>query len=323
MEPRFTLSLSNKILLCIVLGVHTIAIILFQPPTPYSIGSVFGTIIAYLGMSFLVAGITWRISGKSHRASSIAFNVILILLALGQLGRANREMDQQRIAQAMKQEQQALRRDLANLDDPTKGAEVMDGYAKSFRGRIGELEKVATGDDKRFYQIMREFTEQQQAVSQKWSDALDVVQSDKVLNFASLKTKQDYAFQRDAVDNYIACTHEYRTMYENMTATLERKLSVFGSNDKRVRGAMAGVNDQYQRQRPVMGPLMAAHAEYGGQMLIVIKTLEANKGKWRYEDDDIQYDDDDVRAIVLHANEKMIECETRINELIGKLQKAL
>ena len=68
---------------------------------------------------------------------------------------------------------------------------------------------------------------------------------------------------------------------------------------------------------------MAAHAEYGGQMLIVIKTLEANKGKWRYEDDDIQYDDDDVRAIVLHANEKMIECETRINELIGKLQKAL
>ncbi|MFN0199688.1 MAG: hypothetical protein ACKVT0_23280 [Planctomycetaceae bacterium] len=280
-------------------------------------GYFFGQLLTAILLPTLFAWIVWWISGKKKTAASVTFNICLTLILLGQIGQAGRRQRVPQAMQELQEEKQQLKDQAANSDDPAAVDAALDEYSGSIKDKFNKLAETSSGKEKQFFTIMRDYVNDSQEVARKWRETYDAVLAPAILDFSQLTSDEEFARQRSVIEAYVAESKAYANVFDNTVSDLKQRLSVLGENDEAAQGALEGATEKYISQKPVFGPLMQAHIEYGQTMIQLLDLLQNHKTDWAYVNGELELytetmiDEYNKLAESLARHESTIETQAR------------
>ncbi len=325
MKPKFTLSKSNKIFVRIILGWFLLRfiIIIFSGHTPYEIGEFIGKLFAYFLFPLLFAWIAWRLSGRKEKSGSVTFNVVLLLVVLGQIGQFGKRLQESQSVREIQEQKEEFKQTLANVDDLEQVDAAYEKFADSVIEEFAQLSERSRGEEKEFYKIMSGFVSDSRAMFQRWSDSFDAVQAPRILDYSLLNSDEEFDFQKDVLEHYIEETKAYNRHTSNMISDLKKRLSVLGQRSEYAAGAVKGATEKYLLQKPIFDSLFTAHVEYGNNIIQLLELLQKNQDEWSYANDELLIDSDAVLNECNELFEKMSINEATINTLSEKLLEVI
>ncbi len=322
-KPKFNLSKVNIAFWSIIALFASLRFFAVSEKTSFQIGELVGQLTALLLIPMLFGWIAWRISRRSQRAGSITFNVVLALSVLGQLAEHGRSIQERQTLREIENDKEIFKKTLAESEDPEAFDSAYKEYTDSFQTGLNELATSSSGDQQAFYRIMGEIAQETQASSIAWQSAFNAIQSERILDFSRLNTKEEFKFQIDTLRTYIEATETHRRYLKTMLDRLKERLSVLGTNNQYARGAINGASEKYTAQKPILEPLFESHIQYGGKMIQLIQLLEQKQSEWTYQEGELLFDSDESLEQYNHIFEALLKEEAAINRLTNQLIEAL
>jgi len=131
MEGKFRFAKSNRIYAGTVVLLGLVWFVMFSEKSAYQTGQFFGWLLFALLLPLALAWIVWRISGRKKNGGTVTFNVVLTLWLLGQAASLGSNLIQAREVVRMLQDQDAVKRKMAESDDPDEVAVAYDDLVNS------------------------------------------------------------------------------------------------------------------------------------------------------------------------------------------------
>ncbi len=319
MAHPFKLSTFNKAYIGFVALVAFALFIAFSEKTPFQVGQLTGELLSCLLFPLLLAWIVWGVTGRREKGGRLTFTLVLTLILFGRLaqfekrGRVNQEFE------SLQTQKEELKKELLATDDPEEIDAAFNGYVQSGKDAFDRLSKTSSGDEKKFYIIMRDIVTEAQTTTQNWNDAFRAVQSPDILDLSILVSGDEFARQSMIVRSYI----EQSTAYSESVATyiprLKKRLSVLGDGNEIATEAIKGATEKLLLQKPILEPLMRTHIAYGNNMLQILELLQKNQDDWDYDNAELSIYSDDVSSDFDELADALGANEEAINSLSEKL----
>jgi hypothetical protein len=320
-EQGFSLSKSNGIYIGLVAVLCVVGFIAVPGKSAYEAGTVMGTIIGFCLFPLLFAWIFWRCTGRKAKAGHLAFNIILTLCLLGQVGRFIRKPREDQTLAEIQRKREAFREQLADTDDPSKLDSAFDDYVGSIKGDFDDLARNSSGPKRQAVKILRQDLTESVAAAEEWGESCTACQSAMVLDDTLLADDGEFDRRRSAVELYIKKTKDYSEYLANRVPALTKRMAALGKDNQFARGAIKGATDQYLRQKPLLDSLMQAHIDSGMTAIQLLDFLQENKDKWVYENDQVLFSSDSALAKFNELHSALLKSDEMIKTLSLKLVK--
>lgn len=320
LKQNFKLSKSNKIYFLVIAVLSVGFFIIMPEKTPYRTGESAGQLMFFFLIPSLFAWIVWRLSARKKKSGSLAFNVVLTLCLLGQIGRfGNNALQIQKIREIQMQNKN-FKKEISKIEDPEEFDKAYNKYANSVTDGINNLSEICTGAEKKYYKIISEFVSESRSVVQKWNASYNSVMSPRILDYSLLNSDKEFDYQRNILRLYIEQSKIYNKFFANMVPNLKKRLkSVLEEKNEYARGTVKRITEKYLLKKPIFGPLMQAHIEYGNNMIKILDILQKNKDMWSYENDGLLFSINSMLSKYNGLIEVIGKNEATINTLTNKL----
>lgn len=319
MKPSYKLTKSNKIYLLVIAVGAVVYSFIVPPNSLYAAGQTFGKLLSFVIFPAIFGWVVWLISGKKQNGGGMVFNLVLTLMVLAQIPKANLSSNDRQQITGLKEDQERLRKTLLNSEDLDEIDQAQDEYLDSMQSRIHKIANDKSGSERKLWQMIGTFVDERVEIEKEWNTAFQEVQSDDVFNFALLDSNESYQHQKKVIENYIGKTEFYLNFFKDLMPTLEKRINDLSVSSKQAEAFIEGAKRSHNRQKPIFIPLMEAHIKYGGNMLSTLDLLNTHPDQWSYEDDDIWIDDDDL----LNQYNENINDLTQLEETINKYSDLL
>ncbi len=292
-----------------------------------SVAEGIGACLAAPILACLVVGI-FQI-GKSYRNWKSRLKIycwsLVILLAFGipgELEKISQKVQQVKELKGIQQRQEEFDQQVSSIDDEEELDALYTTYMDSTQASFERLSEGSTGEDKKFFAILKDFSSETQEKAQEWQEAVNAVQSPQFLNFSLLTSSQEFAYQRQALKTYLEKTTHYSEFFSHTIPRFKQRLSVLGEKNVRAKRALEGATETYRAQKIVVEPLLEAHLHWGNNLLKILDLLEDHNGQWTYQNDKLSFENDTVLAAFKEIAEAIEDNEATIDTLTSKLTEA-
>lgn len=319
----FKLSLSNMIAFGIVAFVAIAFFVLFSEKTAHNAGYLSGALFGFILIPVLFAWPVWRFSGRNETAGSLTFNIVLALMVLGNLTQFNKEVRRQKSMRDLEAQREDFKRSAVETEDPAEFDAAADAFTDSVKEEFTRMAEGSTGDEQRFFDIMSDFVRDSQIMAQNWRDAYNAVLDPRVLDVSLLTTDEEFSYQIGVLRNYVEQSQIYAESAADTLPRLKERLSVLGEGNEMAVGALEGAREKHLAQKPIFDPLMAAHIEYGNNMILLLELLQENQDGWEFTDDELSIVDEQLLDQYNNVIEGIMQNEETINTLSEKLIESM
>lgn len=322
-KQSYSLSTSNKIFYGLAILFSVVSFFLIGKFSSYEFGQLFGKVISYMLLPFFISWIIWRITGRSKIAGSITFNIILVLLLLGQVVKTAEQIEKNESLEAIKSEKNQFKEYLSENEDANfeEAGEAYNKFTDSVKDEFKNLSEKSQGSEKLFFKLMAEFVNETQAEVLTWRNSYSEALSDDLFNYPLLKSDQDYESRKAAIRRYISASKKYLRSFEDTIPKLKSHLEPVGKDNALVKGAIEGALEKHNKQKPIFNPLIQEHIKYGENLIAMLDLLQNNKNQWSYDNstDQLLFDDNQISETYDELFEKVTNNETAITTLSNKI----
>jgi|GEM_PF-5075900 len=318
----FALHWSNGVLFGIFSLILIVLFVIYSEKTPQKIGMVTGSIVALVLWPAILSFILWLLT-KSKMAVTISFNVLIILVFLGNLAMRLPNREQIAALRQMEQEKEALKKILSSTDDPEKTKAALDKYNENVQKSLGKMAQSSSGNEKQALEILKTFSAETEKATAKWRTTFDALGNPRILDYSQLKNPGEFDYQKNIAKTYIAETRIYVKYLQGMTATLTQRLSVVGLNDPFIKGVLDGATKKQQSQKAILDPLMNQHLALGNTFLEILDILEKKQSVWSANGGQLEINDPDTLRKVNTLVENIDKIKVKIDQYANELTKTL
>lgn len=322
MKYSFKLSKLNIIYASII----TVLIILFNIRIygldSYIIGIILGSIIGTIIFSTLIALLFWFILGRKEKGGTTTFNIILTLMLFGMIG----EFDQ--IVKVRQQPIKNLKNAISTykeniLKNPESTVTDYSELSTNVKKAIDDLIIVSIGEEKKVYLILKKYFDKSDKINIQWNVAFDAFAEPRILDFSKLNNKKEYEFQKKIVQDYIDKSKKFKKFVQNRIQYLKNQTKHIDKNHKAFNGFMKGFINKDSIQKSIFLPYINAHIEYGENIKQIIKLLEQENGKWKYDIETVIFQNSKSQVSYEKFINEATDNENIVNELSNKLVKIM
>jgi hypothetical protein len=161
---------------------------------------------------------------------------------------------------------------------------------------FNELSDQSTEEEAEFYKITRDYLQEGKLANDRWNESFDAVQAPRILDYAVLTSDEEIEYQKGVVRKYIDESIAAKKRSDNWVLNYKKRLSVLGADNDFAKGAIKGASERWAARQKVINPLTEAHIKYGNSLFKVLELLQDNKGDWSYQDNQLQFNNDDIRS---------------------------
>lgn len=325
MDKKFHVSAINYVLA--ILAFLFVAFVTYPPPpTAVAQGEYVGRLFGVLLTPTLLAGLVWLISSKSSMAFNVSFPIFLMISVLTTLvGVAERNrLDPELAGMAGLLEQRAdLKEDLKSTEVPADALAEIERYAENTQQTFAELAERNDGERQRFFQIMGQHSNEVSESTIRWVTASNMVQELGIPDIASLP--ESHSNQMENIQDYVLASEAHLVFIQGAMDRLEQRFSVFRDQDVQAlaRGALAGAQENYDRQLPIYSALLNAHIRYGASLKAFLTLLSRSDEAWTWSGGVLSFSDPEIESEYRTLIAEIIELEDQINELSDQFNDAM
>lgn len=323
MKTRFRLTPSNKVYAFIVAAFFIGLFIVFAEKDAYQTGALAGRLTTVVLFPLLAAGTVWFFSRRNERWTSLAFNIVLTLVALGHFGKLRNERPASRPftgveeIQEMHTQKDVFKKTALKTDDPIEYAEAYGKFSDSVQQNIDSLAEKSSGTEQQIWHELSDFFAETQSAAQTWMDSYNAVLDPSILDYSLLTSDDEFDRQQRIVTEYIEQTKTYQIYFADLVPNLKGRLIAYGENEEAVKGVLKGATTKFQSRKRVLEPSLQAHIEYGNLLIKILDFLRENKEEWDYENDELIFDSDER----LEEYNKLIESLTEVEKKMDTLSR--
>lgn len=318
MKEKYSLSKSNIIFFSVIFFIHFLFFILYAKKTPYQAGEFIGNIFVLFLFSILPAWIVWRRSRKKRKASiafNIALSIFLIIKIVNLVEKSSKRIELQKLHSETKKYKKNLKNAFA---EPSKIDSLTDDYYDKITKFYNKLANESTGTEAFIYKSMNEFMRDSQAVSKKWEKAINKVSNSDILKYSLLKSKEEINRQKQIINQYITESKKYLKYRSDIMDFLKKKLKPISFDKNYYQNTIKVANEELEKQKPIIDPLIKTHIEYGKIMIEILDVLERENSNWHTENNELIFKEDKTNDEFNQIINKAIELEEKINILSQK-----
>lgn len=318
----FALHWSNAVLFGLFTAILILLFSVYSEKTPRTIGMLSGSIFALVLWPSIFAFVLWLLT-RNKMATTITFNVLIVLVFIGNLAMRLPNRDQLAAMRQMEKEKEDLKNLLKSTDDPEKVKAALDKYNENVQKSLGKMVQSSSGTEKQALEILKNFSAETERATSKWRASFDAIANPRILDYTQLKNKGEFDYQKNLVRTYISETKTYVKYLEGMIPTLKQRLSVVGLNEPFVKGALDGATRKQQSQKLIFEPLMNQHLMLGSTFLEILDILEKKQAVWSVAGGQLQINDDETLKKVNALIENIDQIKVKIDHYANELTKTL
>jgi len=316
-KQKFKLSKVNWIFALIIITFSAFIFLKSDGVNGFSLGYLLGSIITVGLIPLVFAFIVWLVKGKKHYAGTYTFNIVLVLICFGMIkefGTISKEKTESinEITKSVSDYKEKIN----NEEDAISAYEehtaiVNDGISKMIRNSSGNEQEV--------YKNFQKFTSINSSVMVDWQKAYDSILTPRILDYSVLSTQKEFDYQIAVLEHYQKQSIKYRDHFEKRISLLDSLNKNIPKGNLTLKGIMKGINKTDSIQKPIFRPFITTHLNYSNNLIEMVDFLNTNKGKWKYHNDELFFDNNILEKKYSEIIEKIAQDENKINELADKL----
>lgn len=164
----------------------------------------------------------------------------------------------------------------------------------------------------RFYQLNKE-------AGSRWQEQLEVLDQQRVLDFADLASSGDFERHARAIEHYRQATDTYRAYLDELRQRTTTALSEYDLTAEQLQPVLDNLLKQYQPQRQVLLELLKVHQSYADSMQAFLSFLDKHQQDWTVQSGQVRIDDEQLSQQYNRFIDQMISHEDQIAVLMPRL----
>lgn len=291
-KPSYKISRGNGILTAVLMPIGLLAYIVAYkgPGGSVFFGGLAGTVFAFVAIPAMFSYLVWALRGRKEKAGTSTYAIVLFLAVSGQILNALEQMSQDRAVEDMQADVRNLGQEL-DFANEEELEQFSDKRYETVHEHLDKISATSKGAEKKFLEVLKQHSVNEQAQVQKWESAVDLVHDPKILDAAYLMAPEDFSHQRQVLVDYRDETADYKAYYNNQAEILTQSMRSAGLSQSMIKGAIAGLDHNMSAVGPAFRRHMDAHAEYSQIMIEWVDLLEANQAGWRVTNDELNITD--------------------------------
>lgn len=263
---------------------------------------------------------------KNKPVRNWTFNIVLLLSLVTTIShwvllasRSDREKKtSQNLTKNVEQAKDTLKDKIGNAKDAKAVRSAYDEYGDSTHKALENATKQASGDQKKVADIAKAFHQEMVQRTKEWLDSLIAANALDPSTLSYFESDGEFQRQKKILSAYVQKSEEYKKAFDNMISTYKTKLEGLDKNSGTYKGAVDGITDSYNEQKPLVEPLLTAHIELGKNHIQLLELLQQSKEKWSFTDGQFLFNDDDSLNNFNAISEKIKANATTIQTLSTK-----
>lgn len=289
-----------------------------MPWTAEGFGGLTGNILAICVLSLLPSWLVWLVSGRRLGAARVTFNVLLIMIVLGDFGEIARKARERTALDKLADRMESFRKEAAH-SGAQPNPEGYSNLVQATQSTFAELADVSSGGDKRGWEIMGEFIKEIAQKSEEWQTSYINLVSEPMMDPVSLREESEMNRQKAAFEHHLKLTARAREDFLRMTVVMKERLEEAGAGKAMMTSIIRGIADSQSRQQAVFEKLTQAHTDYCNNAITALTLLKTESGKWEVQDGKAIMDGT-LREDLLSHLEQLDKTFALIQELSDKLR---
>jgi|GEM_PF-6606581 len=321
MKSKFKLTKTNWVLFAIA-SLIPIAQFGWQPEyNSFEVGRLIGELVGFFIFPAIIAWIIWLISGRKENGGTLAFNIVLILIFIGQLSQFAKSHEKRSVLAELDASRETFTEELTNNIDSEnfkeKKVKAITKFSNSYSDSMDKMSKTSYGTEKEFYQISSNIMKELNALGEKWHQSISTIEESGVLLCSLLKTDSDFVSQKQIIQNYIDLSRKYFSAFDR--EKMRNRFKSIGVKNRHVRKFMMGFIASHLKQKPIFDKLLEEHIKSGETLMAQLNWLQKNKTKWYCDSDTFVIEDRLAMAEFTNMTSTIEATNNTINFLSRKM----
>ncbi|WP_196887398.1 hypothetical protein [Aureivirga sp. CE67] len=324
MKAPFRLSVLNIIFLCITALLVFILQILITGINEFHLGFAFGSVIGVLITPTLIAFIVWLIRKREKYAGTYTFNVILLLMLLGNLS----DFIQSFAIPTPKSDESVIEM-VKDFNDSYNNEDfsVVEGYEKltsNVNNSLEESIKKSTGKEKEILLINYEFLKFSELQTSTWLKTITRLEEPNILDLKVLMKTKDYKERKEVFNEVRIAAINYHEFINNRERILNELTKDIDRSHEAYKMFRAGFDRQVKKQEEYVDAYIKAYISYTENLVSLMDFLEKEDGKWMIEESgNIKFENDKLQDSCYEIIIKATQDEVNIADLSEKLWNSM
>lgn len=263
-----------------------------------SLGEMVGNLAVALVLPAMLAWGIWRLCRRSVVAGNLAFFAIFGLMVTVQMGQAARKLragsELEKLESDRREFEAEQRKAVANGGevDREKSAEFTDRAAE----RMRKMARDSSSEERGVVEAGQAYIEQVSASLRRYNAAVAKIGMDTFFDFKRLRTTEQIAEQRKAVEAFAAAAAEMRTLTVEGAGVLQREMDKRHVPAEQARRAISGYDKSIEKRLPLVRTIRETDEQFAKTMGSFLDLAEATIGAWKIDDGtgNIIFRDDDT-----------------------------
>lgn len=309
----YKITKTNWIVFAVACSISVLLRLITFDDVPEFIGNAVGIGIGYLFFASLFGVVFWFLLGRKENGGSTTFNVLIVIMLLGQFGEFSRNLKKNDIdTTEWNKAISKYKEDIKNDSIPADVA--FQTFAASLEKNIDIFIEQSSGDQKELFIGLKEFINEAKQEGNNWTAAQSKIASESFFNFSLLNNEDEINKQIQTAEEFIVASKRYKQFFQSRLAKLEAIIK-----DKEIEGDLSkdvleGVKLKVKKQNPVFIPYINYNIEYGIKMKEVLVLIKNNNWKLTKEEY-IEFKDATIDEQFNNLIMELTEIEEKVNEL--------
>lgn len=154
---------------------------------------------------------------------------------------------------------------------------------KKFSDALDQGAKTSTGDDALAYKATQAYLLRIQAVQGAYQTALSNLTAAHVLSTSNLVSRETLQERRELVQNFLKCNTNLKNFTAANEDNFQAEMARLNVSQATINEALEGFHKTAGPRQPVLLVMREQDDEMGRGMLAVLDLLDANWGRWSYD----------------------------------------
>jgi hypothetical protein len=285
------------------------------------IGNIIGVGIGYLLFASLFGFLFWFLLGKKENGGSTTFNVLIIIILLGQFGEFSRNLqkrhtDTNELDNALHQYKKELNNDSIPADI------AFERFTATVEKNIDYYIEQSSGAQKELYLELKQFIHEAKQEGDDWSAAHSKISADSFFDFSILNNDTEIDNQIQIAEEYIIASNKYKKYFLSRSSKLKHIMTGEKINDEFAKEFLKGIERKARSQNPIFIPYINSNIQYGNKMKEVLLLLKKNKWKLtldgyiEFKNSTIEMEFNDLITELTEIENKNIDLYTKLVDVM-------
>ncbi|MFS4469050.1 hypothetical protein [Maribacter sp. 2210JD10-5] len=313
----FKLSRANWIFAVIVIAISAFIFLRKDGVNAYSLGSLTGGIVIAGIVPLIAALFVWLIRGRKEYAGTHTFNIVLALLCFGMIKEIG--VISQEKSDSINEITKSVSEYKEKINNDGDAVSAYQEHSANFNEEISKMIRNSSGNEQKVYQNLQRFNSVNSSVMIAWQKAYDSVMEPRILDYSVLNNQKEFEYQIGVLQYYQEQSELYKSHFQNRKSLIEDLNKNIPKENQTLKGVMKGINKKDSVQKPIFRPFIDSHINYSNHLIEIVEFLNANNGKWEYQNDELIFDNSALEKEYSELIQKIVEDENQINEWTDKM----